>query len=118
MTHPDKEIWDKLKLNPERYERIPIPTAIWRILRPKVKNWTLVCYYVHKDEHGRCLDTDTERVIIMQYVICDGRYKEHKGGYCFTHFVNDEKLNDKLKDVAKEIAEEWPEYAVRHRNAN
>lgn len=52
MVHPDKEIWDKMKLNPERYEYVPIPTAVWRILKPKVGNKVLLCHYVHKDDGG------------------------------------------------------------------
>ena len=117
MVHPDKIMWDSLKLNPERYERIPIPTAVWRILRPKVGNKVLLCHYVHKDDSGRDLDTDTERTVIMQYVSYDGALFQH-GGYCFPYYLKKEKLKDKLLEMAKEIAEVWPEYAVRHRNAN
>lgn len=118
MIHPDKEIWDKIKLNTERYEYVPIPTAIWRILKPKVGNKVLLCHYVHKDEWGKCLDTDTERILVMHYVSYDGYHAEQYGGYSFTHYLKDEKLKDTLIRVAESIALDWPEFAVKHRKKN
>ena len=116
MVHPDKEIWDKMKLNPERYEYVPIPTAVWRILKPKVGNKVLLCHYVHKDEWGRILDTDTERTLVMHYVSYDGYHlQQHGSGYSFTHYFKEEKLKDKILQVAQEIANDWSEYAVKHR---
>lgn len=117
MIHPDKEIWDKMKMNPERYEYVTIPTAVWRILKPKVGNKVLLCHYVHKDDGGRILDTDTERTLVMHYVSYDGYHAQQHGCYCFSHYLKKEKLKDKLIEVAKEIAETWPEYAVKHRNS-
>lgn len=116
MEHLDKITWDKIKLNPDRYEHIPIPTSIYRILRPEVKNRVLICYYVHKDMWDKVLDTEDERTIIMEYVLCTDTHIEKKGGYCCTHRIKEEKLKDRLEVVAKGIAETWPEYAVRHRN--
>ena len=115
MVHPDKEIWDKMKLNPERFEYVPIPTAIWRILKPKVGDKVLLCHYVHKDDGGRSLDTDSERTLVMHYVSCDGYHAQQYGGYSFSHFLKEEKLKDKLLQVAQEIANDWPKYAVKHR---
>ena len=115
MVHPDKEIWDKMKMKAERYEYVPIPTAVWRIIKPKVGNKVLLCHYVHKDDGGRSLDTDTERTLVMHYVSYDGYTAWQGGGYCFTHYIKEEKLKDKILQVAQEIANDWPEYAVKHR---
>ena len=115
MVHPDKEIWDKMKLNPERYEYVPIPTAVWRIIKPKRGDQVLVCHYVHKDDGGRSLDTDTERTLLLHYVKYDGYTAWQGAGYCFTHFIKEEKLKDKILQVAQEIANDWPEFAVKHR---
>lgn len=115
MEHPDKIIWDKMKLNPERYEYVPIPTAVWRIIKPKVGDKVLVCHYVHKDDGGRSLDTDTERTLLLHYVKYDGYTAWQGGGYSFSHFIKEEKLKDKILQVARSIAEDWPEYAVKHR---
>ena len=115
MEHPDKEIWDKMKMNPERYEYVPIPTAVWRIIKPKVGDKVLVCHYVHKDEWGKTLDTDTQRTLLLHYVKYDGYTAWQGGGYSFTHYIKEEKLKDKILQVARSIAEDWPEYAVKHR---
>ena len=106
MIHPDKEIWDKMKMKAERYEYVPIPTAVWRILKPKVGNKVRLCHYVHKD---------TERTLVMHYVSYDGYTAWQGGGYCFTHYIKEEKLKDKILQIAQEIANDWPEYAVKHR---
>lgn len=116
MIHPDKEIWDKMNMNTERYEYVPIPTAVWKILKPKVGNKVLLCHYIHKNMFDRNLDTDTERTLVMHYVSYDGYHFEQYSGYSFTYQFKEEKLKDKLIEVAKEIAETWPEYAVKHRN--
>ena len=115
MEHPDKILWDKIKLNSERYEYVPIPTAVWRIIRPKVGEWTLLCHYVHKDEHGRSLDTEDERTLLLHYVKSEWNHIEQKDGYCFTHYIKEEKLKDKILQVAESIAEDWPQFAVKHR---
>ena len=118
MIHPDKEIWDKMKLNPERFEYVPIPTAVWRILKPQVENKVLLCHYVHTDDCGNNKDTDTERTLVMHYVSCDGYHAQQYGGYSFTHYFKEEKLKDKLLQVAQSIADDWPEFAVKHRKKN
>lgn len=102
-------------MNPERYEYVPIPTAVWRILKPKVDGQVLLCYYKHKNEWGRCLDTDTERTLLLHYVSYDGYALTQGGGYSFTHYIKEEKLNDAIIKVAESIAIDWPQYAVKHR---
>lgn len=115
MEHPDKILWDKIKLKAERYEYVTIPTAVWRIIKPQVGDKILLCHYVHTDDNGHNIDTDTERTLLLHYVSYDGYHMQQYGGYSFTHYIKEEKLKDKILQVAQCIADDWPEFAVKHR---
>lgn len=111
MIHPDKELWDKVPFD-EKYEYIPIPTAVAKILKRKVKDKygekILLCHW-YQDK-----PTD-EKSIIMHYVRWDGYHLYRANvGYSFSIFPR-RTLNESLLKIAQEIAKTWPEYAVKKR---
>ena len=111
MMNPDKELWDKVGFS-DKYEYIPIPVAVAKILKRKVKDGygekILLCHW-YQDK-----PTD-EKCVIMHYVKWDGyNINRANGGYCFNPLPG-EKLNESLVRVAKSIAQDCPEYAVKKR---
>lgn len=99
---PDKELWDKRVWN-EKYEFIPIPTEVAKILVRKKDDKVLLAHFVK--ENG-------ENTILMHYVKDEGSYLSQHGGYCTSTYID---VKSALICLAKQIAEDWPQYAVKHR---
>lgn len=100
---PDEELFAKSGLG-RNYERIPIPTAITKILRRQVRDRVLICHYA-KDTHDTAL---------LQYVSFNEGFLHQHAGYSFGIYPG-QPLKEKIIIVAEDIAESWPEYAVRKR---
>lgn len=105
VIHPDEELWYKAGFDKsDKYERIPIPTAVTKYLHRKVGNCVLLCHYVN-GKHDEA---------VMHYVsYTDGFISQH-GGYSFGIYP-EEPLKDTLVRVAQSIAMDWPEFAVKKR---
>lgn len=99
--HPDEELFTKSGLS---YERIPIPTAVTKILRRKVGDKVLICHYAR----------DTHDTAVLNYVSFNEGFLHQYAGYSFG-ISPGQTLKEKLIIVAENIAETWPEYAVRKR---
>ena len=106
MVRPDRELWEKLPKN-DKYEFIPIPTAVAKILVRKKGDKVLLAHWVR--EKGK-------ETILLHYVRDEGGYLSQHGGYCMSDIRQDVKTV--LVQLAESIAREWPEYAVRHRTVN
>ena len=105
VTHPDEELWYKAGFDKSnKYERIPIPTAVTKYIRRKVDDCILLCHYA-EGKH------DTA---IMHYVRYKDGFVEQKGGYAFGIYP-EEPLKDTLVRVAQSIAMDWPKFAVKKR---
>ena len=103
VIHPDEELFTKSGLGCN-YERIPIPTAITKILRRQVGDKVLICHYAR----------DTHDTAVLNYVSFNEGFLHQYAGYSFGIYPG-QTLKEKLIIVAENIAESWPEYAVRKR---
>lgn len=104
MTKPDKELWDKVHFNPERYEYIPIPNEVAKIIVRKKDDKVLLAHFlIEKDE----------KILFLHYVREDcGQLFRANGGYSCSTYDN---VKEKLIELAKCIAEDYPEYKVKKR---
>ena len=101
VIHPDEDLFTKSGLG-RNYERIPIPTAITKILRRQMGDKVLICYYAR----------DTHDTAVLNYVSFKDGFLHKYAGYSFSIYP-EQTLKETLIKVAEEIAESWPEYAVR-----
>ena len=102
MVRPDREIWDKLPKN-DKYEFIPIPTEVAKILVRKKGDKVLLAHFVK--EKGN-------KTILLHYVQDEGSYLSQHGGYCTSSYTD---VKTALIQLAKSIALDWPQYAVKHK---
>ena len=103
MAFPDKELWDKIHLNPSKYEYVKIPLKVAKILKRKVGDEILLAYYYI--EKGR-------RVKMLHYASYDGAML-HKGpGFCSE---DSEGCVHSWETLAEDIADTFPKYKVKHR---
>lgn len=108
VVHPDEELWYKAGFDKnDKYERIPIPTSVTKILKRKVDDCILLCHYIDS-EHNNA---------VMHYVSFKDGFAQQKGGYSFGIYP-EEPLKNTLIRVAKSIAEDWPKFAVKKRSKN
>lgn len=75
QTSPDKEMWERAGFpNYPRYEYVPLPKEVVRVLKRKYKDYVLMSYY-WTDDKGR-------KVAFLEYISYD-RMNVHRGpGYC------------------------------------
>ena len=75
QTSPDKEMWERAGFpNYPRYEYVPVPKEVARILKRKYKEFVLMSYY-WTDEKGR-------KVAFLEYISFDGMNVHRGPGYC------------------------------------
>ena len=103
MIKPDKELWDKVGFNTEKYEYVSLPSEVSKILKRKKGNDVLLSYYYY--------DKD-EKVMMLHYTSYDGRCLCAKGGYC-SHQIDNP---NQWRIMAESIAQDWPQYAIKKRN--
>lgn len=72
---PDKEMWESVGFskNP-RYEYVPLPKEVTRMLKRKYKDFVLMSYY-WTDEKGA-------KVAFLEYISYDGMNVHRGPGYC------------------------------------
>lgn len=102
MIRPDKELWDKVSFNPEKYEYVPLPSKVAQILKRKKGDDILLSYYYY--DKG-------EKVMMLHYVNYDGYCLHAKAGY------SSRQIDDPnhWQTMAEDIAQTWPQYAVKKR---
>ena len=89
----DKEMWERAGFpNYPRYEYVPLPKEVTRMLKRKYKDYVLMFYY-WTDDKGR-------KVAFLEYISYDG-ISVHRGpGYCCDR-IDDP---DMLSQVARSLA--------------
>lgn len=105
MIHPDKELWDKVGFNSEKYEYVKLPACVTKWLKRKVDNDILLSYYYYNSDNG-------EKTMMLHYVSYDCGLLHSKAGYCSGQIDNPKQW----ELMARDIAESWPQYAVKKRN--
>lgn len=99
---PDKEMWEKAGfLNYPRYEYVPLPKEVARILKRKHKDFVLMSYY-WTDDKGR-------KVAFLEYISYDGMNAHRGSGYCCDR-INDP---DMWSQVARSLAMENIQLQIR-----
>lgn len=102
MPHPDKELWDRINFDPERYEYIPIPDEVARIIVRKKGDRVLLAHF--------CITEKKEKVLMLHYVVeNNGSLMQAPGGYCSDSYTD---VKVKLIQIAKDIAADYPIYRV------
>ncbi len=106
MAYPDKELWERVKPNPDRYEYIPIPKEVAEIIVRKKNNRVLLAHYI--------IDGRTkEKTLMLHYVVEEHGYLSNApGGYCTSQFEN---VTQALVGIAKNIAADYPYYKTKKR---
>jgi len=104
MIHPDRELWDKVGFNSEKYEYVKLPACVTKWLKRKVDNDILLSYYYYDNNKGKTM--------MLHYVSYDCGVLHPKGGYCSGQIDNP----NQWESMAQDIAVTWPRYAVKKRN--
>ena len=92
-TNPDKEMWEKAGFpNYPKYEYVPLPKEVSRMLKRKYTDFVLMYYYC-KNEKG-------QKVAFLEYISYDGMNAHRGPGYCCDR-IDDP---DMWKQVARALA--------------
>ena len=103
MIKPDKELWDKVGFNSEKYEYVPLPSEVTKILKRKKGDDVLLSYYYYNKG---------EKSMMLHYVSYDGYNLHAKAGYSSGQI----DVPNHWQAMAKDIAQSWPEYAIKKRD--
>ena len=93
QASPDKEMWEMAGFpNHPRYEYVPLPNEVTRMLKRKYKDFVLMSYY-WTDDNGA-------KVAFLEYLSYDGMNVHRGPGYCCDR-INDP---DMWSQVARSLA--------------
>lgn len=93
QTSPDKEMWERAGFpNYPRYEYVPLPKEVARVLKRKYKDYVLMSYY-WTDDKGR-------KVAFLEYISYN-RMNVHRGpGYCCDRTDDPDIWNQMARSLA------------------
>jgi len=93
QIRPDKEMWERVGFSKTpRYEYVPLPKEVTRMLKRKHKDYVLMSYY-WTDEKG-------SKVAFLEYISYDGMNIHRGPGYCCDR-INDPGM---WRQVARSLA--------------
>jgi hypothetical protein len=68
MIKPDKELWDKVGFNTEKYEYVSLPSEVSKIIKRKKGNNVLLSYYYYDNDKD-------EKVMMLRELLLDWKKK-------------------------------------------